>query len=79
MTTWTAAHQASLSITNSQGVLKLTSIESVMKMQTRSHALLGRKSSRYRGTEAEEAWGAQEMAREPELEGESGVGDEAVR
>ena len=27
---WTAAHQASLSITNSQSLLKLTSIESVM-------------------------------------------------
>ena len=30
MTPWTAAHQASLSITNSQSLLKLTSIESVM-------------------------------------------------
>ena len=30
LTTWTAAHQASLSITNSQSLLKLTSIESVM-------------------------------------------------
>ena len=29
-TPWTAAHQASLSITNSQSLLKLTSIESVM-------------------------------------------------
>ena len=29
-TPWTAEHQASLSITNSQGLLKLTSIESVM-------------------------------------------------
>ena len=29
-TLWTAAHQASLSITNSQGLLKLMSIESVM-------------------------------------------------
>ena len=29
-TTWTAAHQASLSITNSQNLLKLMSIESVM-------------------------------------------------
>ena len=29
-TTWTAAHQASLSITNSQGLLKLMSIEPVM-------------------------------------------------
>ena len=28
-TLWTAAHQASLSITNSQSVLKLISIESV--------------------------------------------------
>ena len=27
---WTAAHQASLSITNSQGLLKLTSIELMM-------------------------------------------------
>ena len=27
---WTAAHQASLSITNCQSLLKLTSIESVM-------------------------------------------------
>ena len=30
MTPWTAAHQASLSITNSQSILKLMSIESVM-------------------------------------------------
>ena len=30
LTPWTAAHQASLSITNSQSLLKLTSIESVM-------------------------------------------------
>ena len=30
MTTWTAAHQASLSITNSWSLLKLMSIESVM-------------------------------------------------
>ena len=30
MTRWTAAHQASLSITNSQSLLKLMSIESVM-------------------------------------------------
>ena len=30
MTPWTAARQASLSITNSQGLLKLMSIESVM-------------------------------------------------
>ena len=29
-TPWTSAHQASLSITNSQGLLKLISIESVM-------------------------------------------------
>ena len=31
VTTWTAAHQASLSITNSCSVLKLMSIELVMK------------------------------------------------
>ena len=30
MTPWTAAHEASLSITNSQNLLKLSSIESVM-------------------------------------------------
>ena len=30
MTPWSAAHQASLSITNSRGLLKLMSIESVM-------------------------------------------------
>ena len=30
MTSWTAAHQASLSITNSRSLLKLISIESVM-------------------------------------------------
>ena len=30
VTSWTAAHQASLSITNSQSLLKLTSIESVI-------------------------------------------------
>ena len=30
VTLWTAAHQASLSITNSQSLLKLMSIESVM-------------------------------------------------
>ena len=31
VTPWTAAHQASLSITNSWSLLKLTSIESVMQ------------------------------------------------
>ena len=36
VTPWTAAHQASLSITNSRGLLKLTSIESV----TPSHHLI---------------------------------------
>ena len=36
-TPWTAAHQASLSITNSQSLLKLTSMESVMPS---SHLLL---------------------------------------
>ena len=35
-TPWTAAHQASLSVTNSRGLLKLTSIESV----TPSHHLI---------------------------------------
>ena len=38
-TPWTAAHQASLSITNSQSLLKLMSIESVM---TSSHLILCR-------------------------------------
>ena len=33
MTPWTAAHQASLSITNSQSLLKLMSIKSVMPIQ----------------------------------------------
>ena len=37
VTPWTAAHQASLSITNSQSSLKLTSIESVMPS---SHLIL---------------------------------------
>ena len=37
MTPWTAAHQASLSITNSQSLLKLMSIESMMSS---SHLLL---------------------------------------
>ena len=37
VTSWTAAHQASLSITNSQSLLKLTSIESVMPS---SHLIL---------------------------------------
>ena len=37
VTPWTAAHQASLSITNSQSLLKLTSIESVMPS---SHLIL---------------------------------------
>ena len=36
-TSWTAAHQASLSITNSRSLLKLTSIESVM---TSNHLIL---------------------------------------
>ena len=36
-TPWAAAHQASLSITNSQSLLKLTSIESVMPS---SHLIL---------------------------------------
>ena len=35
---WTAAHQASMSITNSRSLLKLMSIESVMP---RSHLILG--------------------------------------
>ena len=38
-TSWTAAHQASLSITNSQSSLRLTSIESVMPS---SHLILCR-------------------------------------
>ena len=38
-TPWTTAHQASLSITNSQSSLRLTSIESVMPS---SHLILGR-------------------------------------
>ena len=38
-TPWTAAHQASLSITNSQTLLKLMSIESVMPS---NHLILGR-------------------------------------
>ena len=38
-TLWTAAHQASLSITNSWSSLRLTSIESVMPS---SHLILGR-------------------------------------
>ena len=37
MTPWTAAHQASLSITNSQSLLKLMSIKSVMPV---SHLIL---------------------------------------
>ena len=37
VTPWTAAHQASLSITNSQNLLKLTSIRSVMSS---SHLIL---------------------------------------
>ena len=39
VTLWTAAHQASLSITNSQSLLKLMSIESVMPS---SHLILCR-------------------------------------
>ena len=39
MTPWTAARQASLSITNSRSLLKLTSIESVMPSH---HLMLGR-------------------------------------
>ena len=35
VTTWTAAHQASLSITSSQGVLKLMSVGLVMKIQNK--------------------------------------------
>ena len=38
VTPWTAARQASLSITNSQSLLKLTSIESVMPS---NHLILG--------------------------------------
>ena len=42
MTLWTAAHQASLSITNSQSLLKFMSIESVMPSNhlTLCHSLL---------------------------------------
>ena len=39
MTPWTAVHQASLSITNSQSLLKLMCIESVMSS---NHLILGR-------------------------------------
>ena len=39
MTPWTVAHQASLSITNSQSLLKLMSIEPVMPS---NHLILGR-------------------------------------
>ena len=39
MTPWTAAHQASLSVINSQSLLKLMSIESVM---TSNHLILHR-------------------------------------
>ena len=39
MTPWTAAHQASLSITNSRSSFRLTSIESMMPS---SHLILGR-------------------------------------
>ena len=40
VTPWTAAHHASLSITNSQSLLKLMSIESVMDTTRRSKHLL---------------------------------------
>ena len=40
VTAWTAAHQASLSITNSHSLLKLMSIESVMPSHHLSHPLL---------------------------------------
>ena len=40
VTPWTAAHRASLSITNSQSLLKFFSIESVMDMTRRSKHLL---------------------------------------
>ena len=40
VTPWTAAHQASLSITNSRRLLKLMSIESVMPANQPSHHLL---------------------------------------
>ena len=40
MTPWTAACQASLSITNSQSLLKLMSIESVMPSNQGCHSLL---------------------------------------
>ena len=39
-TEWTIAHPASLSITNSQGLLKLTSIESVMPFKTISSSVI---------------------------------------
>ena len=38
-TPWTAAHQGSLSITNSQSLLKLMSIELVMPSNQPSHPL----------------------------------------
>ena len=40
MTPWTAAHQASLSITNSPSLLRFMSIESVMPSIQPSHPLL---------------------------------------
>ena len=39
-TAWTTAHLASLSITNSRGLLKLTSIESVMPFKTISSSVI---------------------------------------
>ena len=46
VTPWTAARQASLSITNSRSLLKLMSIESVMPS---NHLIIWRASSRAEG------------------------------
>ena len=67
-TPWTAAHQASLSITNSQSLLKLMSIESVMPS---NHLLLASISPSIRAFSSESGWMKHKL--ESRLQGEISI------
>ena len=68
VTPWTAAHQASLSITNSQSLLKLMSIESVMPS---NHLLLASISPSIRAFSSESGWMKHKL--ESRLQGEISI------
>ena len=68
VTPWTAAHQASLSITSSQSLLKLMSIESVMPS---NHLLLASISPSIRTFSSESGWMKHKL--ESRLQGEISI------